>query len=289
MSDLSKYFALLGRKKILLYSGILLGCLAFVFLMYAVVYVPKQQSDVYLGKIDGQVADLKKQLMVFSKSTQSPLFNTPDLSYTDKKAAIASIESIIRQTSDNLTAIEQTNRTLPSFPVAEAVGLLKDATDMHTRIPNTISQTREVIHGYEQLITYLKLRLELDVQLSSQFEQFNSISNYDVLVGDRQPMLEAADKARALVVQLKALTVPAGLEKSQESTITTYTEAGADFQGMYDALLTRNELTIDKAAHEIERTTEQHENVDKNFLFDSLGTLSTIEDVADVIEKVDRY
>lgn len=174
-------------KKSLVAAAVILG----LGLISYLVVVPTVIAKRYLSESDRELTAVTNSLNEVAASVQVPLFNDPDITLQERQKQLDEASDKTNEARRQLSNFEQSSKLL-SLPGSGITGGYRAAVVRQEQSQGIVSQSRQVMDEYADLLSYLKSYTDLQTKLDSSLNNFNSIQDFDALKGRGGIMHEEA-------------------------------------------------------------------------------------------------
>jgi hypothetical protein len=263
------------------------------FIIFSVAYIaiePGIEAKAYIEHLDAASIQLRSDFNKLSQSTQSQVFNNPDLDSAKRMQELASIKTLIDQTEVQLTSFKSvSDKFLDLHHIGPAYGSFETAKATRESALNTIFQSNDVLKDYNTLISYTEKYEQINTKLNEKFLNFNSLTDLNLLIGRQQEVTQTSQEMKSYANELKNIPVPIDLKKFNDEAVASINQAARGFDDLAYGLQFANDNNIYYAASEIEQATDKNDTKD-NDLFVSVADKSPIlKNVVDLPDKLDQF
>jgi hypothetical protein len=263
------------------------------FIIFSVAYMaiePGIEAKAYINQLDKTSTQLRNDFNNLSKSTQSQVFNNPDLDSAKRMQELASIKALIDQTEIQLTNFKsESDKFLDLRHIGPAYGSFETAKAMRESALDTIFQSNDVLQDYKALISYTEKYEQINAKLNEKFINFNSMIDLNLLIGKQQVVSQTALEMKSYANELKNFPVPIDLKKFNDEAVASINQAASGFDDLASGLQSANDNIIYYAASEIEQATDINGSKG-NDLFVTVADKSPIlKNVVNLPDKLDQF
>jgi hypothetical protein len=263
------------------------------FIIFSVAYMaiePGIEAKAYINQLDKTSTQLRNDFNNLSKSTQSQVFNNPDLDSAKRMQELASIKALIDQTEIQLTNFKsESDKFLDLRHIGPVYGSFETAKAMRESALDTIFQSNDVLQDYKALISYTEKYEQINAKLNEKFINFNSMIDLNLLIGKQQEVSQTALEMKSYANELKNFPVPIDLKKFNDEAVASINQAASGFDDLASGLQSANDNIIYYAASEIEQATDINGSKG-NDLFVTVADKSPIlKNVVNLPDKLDQF
>lgn len=221
-----------------------------------------------------------------ASSTSLPLFTDPDISLTVRSTQIRSALDDVARAQKNLASLESAGR-LAGLPGGDFASTYRTAEVRHKQSQALVEQSRQVLDEYYGLLTYLQTYTDMQIRLDEHLASFNSIHDFNTLIGNGDSMLSAANELYADADKLRNLPTPAGFGQLGAEGTATLSQAANNFAMLGRGLNIGDDATIYGAVAQLEAIGLKNTVEDKDLLVALADKSPILRELADLPEKAE--
>jgi len=270
------------RLRHIIAAGIIV---AAAVVLYTLV-VPTAVGRHYLDDIHQSLSTTGEALKKTASSATLPLFTDPDISLSARNDQIRSALQDIKYAEDTLARLESTSR-LVKLPGGDFAHTYRTAEVRHNQSQALVKQSRQVLDEYRNLLTYLQTYTEMQARLDGHLAAFNSIYDFNTLIGNGGSMFSAANELYADADKLRSIPAPAGFEQLTTEGAATLSQAANNFVMLGRGLDLGDDATIYSAVAQLEAIELKNTVEDKDLLVTLADKSPILRELADLPEKAE--
>ena len=259
--------------------GFLIICVVGI-LLYE--YYTTHVAQTYLHTLQTHTTQLHKILNDLATTTNNKVFADPTSDEVNKKNLLL-VRGINEQTSSELSSYSLYAKSLPELKMASYFGPYKKAKVKQRLATNIVSQTREVIHTYQDTINYLVALNDAQVLYEKKNNELNAVS----IVSSLDPKLvsQDVDELKDTLSKLSALEAPNRLLVSKNGMVDVLNQTIQAYENVVLALRNSSESCLDDAFKVIEQQSKRYDLEIKKQAEEELKSSAIVDDVNDLPTK----
>lgn len=261
-------------------------CIAVAALTAYLAIAPTVIAQQYMANLAAQLTTVQAALKKSAESARLPLFEDPDVSLSDRQAQLDTSKQNIasaERTLDNFA-----HNQLTWLPGAALNGDYHTADVRRQQAQNIVPQSKQVLEDYSRLEAYIYGYTLLQIKLDGHLGEVNKISDFNALIGKNEGMAQTAASVRGDLAALAKLNPPADFSRLQTEALATFTQAANSFDQLASGLGTGADSRIYSAIRQLEIATNKNQVADKNTLVTVADQSVTLQQLADLPEKLEN-
>jgi len=275
-----------GVKSRRLRHIIAIGVIIIAAAILYVFIVPTAVGKHYLSNMQQALHATGESLKKTAGSAALPLFTDPDISLSARSSQIRSALDDITHTEETLARLEATSR-LANLPGGDFANTYRTAEVRHKQSQALVKQSRQVLNEYRELLEYLQTYTEMQMRLDEHLGSFNSIHDFNTLIGNGGSMFSAANELYARADKLRSMPAPAGFEQLGAEGANTLSQAANNFTRLGRGLNMGDDATIYGAVAALEAIELKNTVEDKDLLVTLADKSPILRELNDLPEKAE--